>query len=113
MADLNLLVGQSSTGTVNPVEADGITVTPGATLSNISWSISDPGITLTPSTDNTALLSGAAATAGDITGQVLATVTDGDGTVNSFSKTFTVNVGGVTPPTGRTAGLGVTFSTPA
>ena len=114
MNTLALLIGQSSIGTVTPLEADGLTVTPGAVVSNQSWSISDPSLTLATNSDGTATVTGVADSAAPVTGSVSATVTDADGTVSSFSATFTVTVTGTTPPPqARTASIGVAFSQPA
>lgn len=116
MNTLILLVGQSSTGTVVPLEADGVTQTPGAVVSNQSWSITDPSLTATTNADGSVTIEGVVANDSPVSGTVNATVTDEDGTVNSFSATFTVSVGTATPPpppTGRTASIGVNFTTPA
>lgn len=112
MADLNLLVGQSSTGTVTPLLADG-SPNPTATVSNVVWSLSDPGLTVTENPDGTVHIAGVAATTGDVTGTATADVTDSDGVKNNFSKTFTVSVSTVTPPVNRTASIGVSFTAPA
>lgn len=113
MADLILKVGQSSIGTVVPLEADGVTVTAGAAVSNIVWTLSDPAVTVVTNPDNSVKITGDAATTADLTGTVSATVTDSDGTTQNFSASFTVSVGAVTPPTNRTASLGVRFSVPS
>lgn len=112
MADLNLLVGQSSTGTVQPLKADG---TPNTTakVANQVWTFSDPGVTMTVNGDGTALFTGVASTPADVTGTVTADVTDADATVQTLSHTFTVNVGSVIPPTDKTASIGVVFTAPA
>jgi hypothetical protein len=109
MADLTLKVGQSSIATVSPVEADGTTITPGASLSNVVWTISDPSITTAVNPDNSLSIAAVSPTATDVTGTVAATATDSDGTTGAFTATFTVSV---SAPTGRTAGLKVSFSPP-
>jgi len=110
---ITLNVGQSTIASIIPLEADGTTQTPGASLHDQSYSISDPGITVTPNGDGTATIAGTAATSGAITGTATATVIDSDGTSNAFSAQFTVQVNGTTPPpTDRTAGIAVSFTDP-
>jgi hypothetical protein len=105
-------VGQSVIATAVPLEADGLTVTPGAVVSAQAWSISDPTIaSQTTNADGTATY--AALAAGTATVTVSATVTDADGTVGSFTATNTITVTAVTPPTGRTVSLQINFGTPA
>lgn len=111
MADLVLQIGQSSTGTVVALQADGVTETTGAVLSNVVWALNDPAVTVTANADNTAKITAVSATTSDLSGSVTATVTDSDGTVNSFTANFTVSVGGTTGGN-RTASIGVRFSTP-
>ena len=112
MADLVLQVGQSSTGTVVPFLADGVTSTPGATVANQVWTISDPALTIVNNPDGTVGVTGIAATATPAQGTVSAQITDEDGTVGQFTATFTITVGGVTPPVNRTASIGVSWSSP-
>lgn len=101
-------IGQSTTATAVPMEADGTTPTPGATLSGVTWTVDNPAIvTQTINADNTA--SYKAVAVGTATVTVSATVKDSDGTTASFTATNTITV---TQPTGRTAGLQINFSTP-
>ncbi len=111
MADLSLLVGQSSVGTVTPLMANGATNST-AVVSNVVWTLTDPALTVTPSADGTVVIAGVAATTADVTGTVSATVTDSDGVATTFSATFTVSVGAVVPPANRTTSIGVHFSIP-
>lgn len=108
---VTLLVGQSTIASIVPLEADGVTVTPGAVVSNATISETDPSVTVTDNADGTVTIAGVAA--GTATGTASATVTDADGTVNTFSVSFTTTVNAVTPPTGRTASIAVAFSVPA
>lgn len=114
MNDITLLVGQSTIGTIVPLEADGVTQTPGAVASAQAFSIPpDPSFGAVDNGDGTLTITGNAPSAATVTGTATATVTDADGTVNSFTQPFTITVNGVTPPTERTASIGVSFSTPA
>jgi hypothetical protein len=112
MAPVTLLVGQSVPATAVPLEADGVTPTPGAIVSNPSWSVTDPTIaSLTANADGTATLKAIAP--GTVRVDVVAAVTDSDGTVSTFSGSNTLTVSAPSPPpTGRTASLGVSFGTP-
>jgi len=102
-------VGQSVTATAVPLEADGITVTPGAVVSGQVWTIDNAAVaTQTANADGTA--SYLALAAGTATVTVVATVKDADGTTASFTATNTITV---TVPTGRTASLQINFGTPA
>jgi hypothetical protein len=115
MNTLVLNVGQESTATITPLEADGVTVTPGAVVSQQIYTLSDPSLTIVTNADGSATITGVAASAGAVSGTAQATVTDADGAVATFSEGFTVTVNGVTPPpppTGLTTSIGVTFSTP-
>jgi hypothetical protein len=110
MADIVLSVGQSTTVTIAPVEADGTTITPGAVVSAQTYSLSDPAVTTVQNPDGTLTITAVSATTTDLTNNSTATVTDQDGTVGNFSKSFTMQV---TAPTGRTAGIIFQFSKPA
>jgi len=102
-------IGQSTIATTVPLEADGVTVTPGAAVSAQVYTISDPTIaSQTANADGTATYKALAA--GTATVTVAATVTDSDGTVSSFTAANTLTV---TPATNRSAGLQISFSTPA
>jgi hypothetical protein len=111
MADLSLNVGQSSTGTVTPFLADGVTQTPGAVVTSATWSLTDPSVTVTTNADNTVTVTGVAATTAPVTGNVTAVITDSDGTVGTFTATFSITVGGGQQEN-RTASIGVSWSTP-
>ncbi len=101
--------GQSVVASVIPLEADGTTQTPSATITSQTFSVSDLSIaTLTDSADGSATI--AAVAAGTATVSVSAVVTDADGTVQTFSATGTVTVA---KPTGRTASIAISFGTPA
>lgn len=109
MNSVTLNVGQSTTGTVRPLEADGVTVTPGATVSHASFTIADPAVGVTDNGDGTVTIKGLAA--GTVTGTVQANVTDQDSATGTFSGSFTVTVNAA--PTGLTTSIGVDFSDPA
>jgi hypothetical protein len=111
MADLSLQVGQSSTGTVVPFLADGVTQTPGATVSAQVWTLSDPAITVTNNPDGTVTVLGVSPTTAPISGSVEADVTDSDALVTHFTATFSVTVGGGV--VNRTASIGVNWSSPS
>jgi len=102
-------VGSTLTATFVPLEADGITVTPGAKLTtNPTWTSSDTTIaTVVANADGTATVTGVAAGTVTITGTG-GVFTDADGTATSpltASNTDTVTV-----PTGRTVSAQVNFS---
>jgi len=107
-----MLVGQSLAATAVPLEADGVTPTPGAVVSSPTWSVSDPTVaTFTQNADGTATLTAIAS--GTVSVGVAATVTDSDGTAGTFSGSNTLVVSAPPPPpTGRTASIGVSFGTP-
>lgn len=111
---LTLNVGQSSTGTIVPLAADGITPSGGA-VSNPVFSIPpDPSFSALDNGDGTVTITGLAASAAPVTGTATCTVTDTDGAVSTFSAFFTVNVTAVVPPppVATTASIVVQFSTP-
>lgn len=112
MNSVTLIVGQSTKGTIVPLEADGVTVTPGAVVSAQTFTISDPSLTAVPNSDGTVTISGVAASTAAVTGTATATVTDADGAVSPFTQSFTVTVNSA-PPVGLTTAIGVSFSTPA
>jgi len=112
MDSATMLVVQSLAAKAVPLEADGVTPTPGALVSNESWSVSDlTVVTSTLNADGTVTLTAIAP--GSVTVGVSATVTDSDGVVGTFSGTNTVTVTAPPPPTGRTASLGISFGTPS
>lgn len=113
MNTLTLNVGQSSTGTITPLLADGVTPS-GGTVSAASFSIpADPSFAATDNGDGTLSVSGVAASTAPVTGTASCTVSDLDGAVLSFSTSFTITVSAVViPPVANTASIGVSFSTP-
>jgi hypothetical protein len=110
---LTLNVGQTSQASIVPLLADGVTPS-GATLSNVSYTFSDPSATVVLNPDGlTATVTGVAtSTAGAVTGQAQCTTTDTDGVVAQFSQGFTITVGTVVPPSQLTQSIGVSFTTP-
>jgi hypothetical protein len=113
MNSLSLTVGQESTGTIVPLEVDGVTQTPGAVVSAQEYVISDPSLEATTNADGSVTILGIAA-GSTVSGTASATVTDADGAVAQFTQTFTVTVSAavVTPPTGLTTSIGVSFTAP-
>jgi hypothetical protein len=88
-----------------PVESDGVTVTPNAVVSDQVWdSQANNIITLVTNPDGSCTVT--AVGEGNAQLSLTATVTDKDGTVQTFT---TVGVVKVTVPTGRTAGLVINF----
>ncbi len=110
MADLSLQIGQSSTSTLTPLLADGVTPTPGAVITSATWSLSDASIS-TVTNGNEITVTAVAETTNPVNGSVVVVVTDSDGTVGNFTVSFTVTVGGV-PPVNRTASVGLAWSVP-
>ena len=108
---LVLNVGQTSTDTVTPLSADGVTPS-GGVVSNLTVAFSDPSATASVSGANTLLVTGVAASAGPISGSVSCTVTDTDGVVSQWTQGFTVQTNGVVPPAQLTQSLVNVFSTP-
>jgi uncharacterized membrane protein len=115
MADNALVfnVGQTSTATIQPLAADGVTPS-GGTVSNASFSFNDPSATVTLNSDGvTATCTAvAASTNGAVVGTASCTVTDSDGAVSTWNQQFTVLVNGVVPPQQLTQSIAVQFSTP-
>jgi hypothetical protein len=113
MNSLSLTVGQESTGTIVPLEVDGVTQTPGAVVSAQEYVISDPSLEATTNADGSVTILGIAAGT-TVTGTASATVTDADGAVAQFTQTFTVTVSAAPPPppTGLTTSIGVSFTAP-
>jgi hypothetical protein len=104
----SVAVGATLTGTIVPLEADGVTVTPGAVVSGQSWSVdSNQFVSFVQNPDGTATFTGVAAGTATVTAS--ATVVDQDGTTSNFSATNTITVTGGTA-TGRTAGIQINFS---
>lgn len=111
MTPATIQVGQVIPATVVPLEADGVTPTPGAVVSEESWSVSDPTIaSLVSNADGSASLTGVAA--GEVTVSVSATVTDTNGAVSQLSATNTLTVEAAPPPpppTPLTASIEIAF----
>jgi hypothetical protein len=117
MADNALVfnVGQTSTASIQPFLADGTTPS-GGTLSNVSYTFSDPSATVVLNSDGlTALCTGVADSAGvAVAGSASATVTDTDGVVSTWSQPFTITTAAVVvPPQQLTQSVAVQFTTPA
>jgi len=112
MADLILNVGQTSTDTVTPLLADGVTPS-GGVVSNLTVTFSDPSATAVVSGANTILVTGIAASSGAISGTRSCTVTDTDNAVSQWTTTFTVTTNAVIPPEQLTQSVVDVFSTPA
>jgi hypothetical protein len=66
--NLVLTVGQSSTATIVPLEADGA-VTPGAAVTAQTFSITDAGVSVVVNADGTATITGVGPTAGAVSGE--------------------------------------------
>lgn len=102
-------VGSVLTASVVPLEADGITVTPGANLTTPpAFTISDPTIaTIVDNGNGTASITGVAA--GTVTVTATGGVfTDADGTATAPLTATNTDV--VTQPTGRTASMQINFA---
>jgi hypothetical protein len=112
MNALVMTVGQKSVASIVPLEADGVTVTPGAVVSAQALNITDPSFSVTPNGDGTFTIAALAPNAGTapVSGTATATVVDAGGTTGTFSVPITIQVNA---PTGVTAGIGVNFTTPA
>jgi hypothetical protein len=117
MADnaLTLNVGQTSQASIQPLLADGVTPS-GGVLSAVSYTFSDPSATVVLNADGlTATVTGVAASSGAVTGTAVATVTDTDGVVSTWTQAFTITTNGVTPPpppSQLTQSIAVQFGTP-
>ena len=110
---LVLTVGQTSTASIVPLLADGVTPS-GGVLSKVSYNFSDPSATVVLNSDGlTALATGVAASTGAITGSASCTVTDTDGAVSVWNQSFTITVNAPVPPAQLTQSVAVQFSTPA
>jgi hypothetical protein len=111
MADLILNVGQTSTDTVTPLLADGVTPS-GGVVSNLAVTFSDPSATVSVSGVNTLLVTGVAASAGAISGTRSCTITDTDGAVSQWTASFTVTTNAPVPPSQLTQSVVDVFSVP-
>lgn len=109
---LTLEVGQTATLTLNPLESDGTTITPGAVLSNVNWSITQDGqIINNTNPPNEADLAIAADSVGTATVNVTATVTEENGATGTVTGSEVITVILIPPP--LTTSLGITNSAPA
>jgi hypothetical protein len=113
MADNVLVfnVGQTSTDTLTPRLADGVTPS-GGVVSSVSVAFSDPSATAVLQPDNTILFTGVAASTGPVSGAVSLTITDTDGAVSTWTVPFTVQTNAVVPPSQLTQSVANVFSTP-
>lgn len=112
MADLIFNVGQTSTDTVTPFLADGLTPS-GGVVSNLTVAFSDPSATAVVNGTNTAMFTAVApSTNGPVTGTRSCTITDTDGAVSQWTATFTVLVNAVIPPSQLTQSVADVFSVP-
>lgn len=102
-------VGSKLLATFTPIEADGVTVTPGTTITTQpTWSIDNTAIaTLVDNGNGTATITGVSAGTVTITASN-GTFTDSDGTV--VGPLSATNSDTVTAPTGRTVSAAITFS---
>ena len=89
MNAVTLVTGQSTTATIVPLQADGITQTPDVTLSNQLFTITGPSVELTAGGDGTATIKGISPSTGAVQGTATATVTDKNGNVGTFTQAFT------------------------
>lgn len=104
--------GSTVVASIVPLEADGVTVTPGAVVSNAGYAIDDSTIaSFVVNPDGTATFTGLAAGTANVT--ATATVTDASGIANTFTSSSTaLTVTAVTPPTETTASIQVNFAPP-
>lgn len=105
-------VGQTSQASIQPLLADGVTPS-GGTLSNVSYSFSDPSATVVLNADGlTATCTGVAASTGAVSGSASCTVTDTDGVVSTWTQAFTIQTNAVVPPAQLTQSVAVQFTPP-
>jgi len=109
-------VGQTSTASIVPLLADGVTNSAGV-VSNVAYAFSDPSATVVLNADGvTATVTGVAASTGPVAGVATCTVTDTDGVVSQWSQAFTITTNAVTPPppppAQLTQSVAVSFTTP-
>lgn len=109
MANGSVALGSAVTVTINPREADGVTLS-GGTVSGANWSISDPNFATFSILSNTTTKWTPTGTVGTATISVTATVTDLDGVVVANL----VGVGNLTVTAGandaRTVSIDLTFT---
>lgn len=104
-------VGQTSTDTVTPLLADGVTPS-GGVVSNLTVTFNDPSATAVVNGANTILFTGIAPSTGAVSGSVSCTVTDTDGAVSIWTQAFTVQTNAIVPPAQLTQSIANVFSTP-
>lgn len=105
----NVAVGSTVVASIVPLEADGVTVTPGAVVSAQGYAVDNPALaSFVVNADGTATFTGLAAGTANVT--ATATVTDASGTANSFTTTNTLVVNAVTPPPATTASIQLNFA---
>lgn len=110
---LVLNVGQTSTASIQPLLADGVTAS-GGVVSAVTYTFSDPSATVVLNPDGlTALVTGVAASTGAISGSAACTVTDTDGVVSTWTQAFIIQTNAVVPPAQLTQSVAVNFTTPA
>lgn len=108
---LVLNVGQTSTDTITPLAADGVTNS-GGVVSALVVTFSDPSATAVVNGANTILFTGVAASAAPINGSSACTVTDTDGVVSTWNQAFTVQTNAPVPPAQLTQSVANVFSVP-
>ena len=102
-------VGSTVVASIVPLEADGVTVTPGAVLSAQGYTVDNPSVaSFVTNPDGTATFTGVSS--GTATVTATATVTDLSGIANGFTATNTLVVTG--PSTGVSAGIQINFAAP-
>lgn len=105
-------VSQTSTDTITPLLADGVTPSDGV-VSNLRVAFSDDSATAVVNGTNTILFTAVAPSIGPIAGTTICTVTDSDGAVSEWNQIFTVTTNPVVPPIQLTQSVANVFSTPA
>ena len=89
--------GQSQTGTITPLLADGLTPS-GGVVSAVVVTFSDPAATFVLNPDNTITFTGVSSTTAPVSGSVSFSVLDTDSVVSTWIDAITVEVDAVTPP---------------
>lgn len=103
-----VVVGSNVVASIVPLEADGVTVTPGAVVSAQGYAIDNPALaTFVVNPDGTATFTGVAPGTANVT--ATATVTDVGGTGVSFTTTNTLTVTPIPPPPAVTASIQLNF----
>ena len=112
---LVLNVGQTSTASITPLDANGSNPSPNGVVSGVAFNFNDPSATVVLNADNlTATVTAiAASTGGAVLGTATCTVTDTDTAVSQWTQQFTILVNGVVPPAQTTQSIAVSFTDPA